>query len=394
MAYYTLVRVGSRNEVEKGKSGFAHFFEHMMFRGTRQTPPEARDSFMKRIGADDNAYTTDDFTCYQVFGASSQMDELVRIEADRFKNLDYTKTQFKTEAGAVLGEYNKNFSNPAEAMDEKLSAAAFTQHTYRHTTIGFKEDIEAMPKQYDYSKLFFKRWYTPDNSTIVVAGDVNASEISALVRKYYADWTTKTAEVKILPEPAQNKERRVDMKWDTETNPRFMMAWHTPAQDLAKKDFAVQSVLGSMLMGEASELHKQLVIDQGIVEDLDNWTFDHRDPHLFRVLVTLKEEKDRDAARTALEKAIASFAAGNVDEKLLADVKSRAKYSVLTSLETPEDVANAITWSAGANGDPKAIEKELQMLDSVTAGDVAAFAKQYLVDSNRTTVHLTSKEGS
>jgi len=394
MAYYTLVRVGSRNEVEKGKSGFAHFFEHMMFRGTRQYPAEVRDAFLKRIGADDNGFTTEDFTCYTVFGANTQMDELVKIEADRFKNLEYSKSQFKTEAGAIAGEYNKNFSDPTEQMDEKMLAAAFTQHTYRHTVIGYKEDIKAMPNAYDYSRQFFKRWYTPDNTTLVIAGDVDAAEISTLVKKYYGDWKGKTAEVKILPEPAQTKERRVDMTWDTETSPRILVSYHTPAQDLAKSDSAAQDVLGSLLLGEASKLHRELVLEKGLVEGLANFTRDHRDPHLFYYLVVLKDEKDRAAVLSAIDKEIASMAAGNVDEKLLADVKSRAKYGVLTGLETPEDVASTIAVVAGASGDPRAIEKLLAQLEAVTAADVSAFAKKYLVSENRTVVNLASKGGA
>jgi zinc protease len=315
----------------------------------------------------------------------------VKIEADRFKNLEYSKTQFKTEAGAVLGEYNKNFSRPTEQMEEKLLAAAFTQHTYRHTTIGFKEDIEAMPKAYDYSRQFFKRWYTPDNTTLVIAGDIDAPETLALVKKHYSDWKGKTAEVKILPEPQQTKERRVDMKWDTETSPRMLVAYHTPAQDLSRKDAAVQDVLGSLLLGQASKLNRELVLEKGLVEDLSNVTFDHRDPHLFYFLVTLKEEKDRSAVFSAIEAEIAAMAGGQVDEKLLADVKSRAKYGVLTGLETPEDVASTVAVTAGASGDPRAIEKLLAQLESVTAADVSAFARKYLVQENRTVVNLASK---
>lgn len=394
MAYYTLVRVGSRNEVEKGKSGFAHFFEHMMFRGTKQVPQAMRDAFLKRIGADDNGFTTDDFTCYTVFGASNEMDELIRIEADRFKNLEYSKTMFKTEAGAVLGEYNKSLSNPLLIMEEKLMAAAFTQHTYRHTTIGFKEDIEAMPRGFDYSREFFRRWYTPDNTTIIVAGDIDPSAISALVRKYYGDWKGKVAVAKVLAEPAQTRERRSEVKWDTETSPRFMVGYHTPAFDVAKRDAAVQSVFGDLLLGAASKLHKELVLEKGIVESLSNWTYEHRDPHLFQFVATLKEEEDRAEVFAAIEKEIAAIAAGQVDETLLADVKSNVRYSVLLGLETPEDVAGAIVFLAGASGDPRALEKQLAHLDAVTAQDVTAFAKTYLIPSNRTVVHLTSKGGT
>ena len=394
MAYYTLVRVGSRNEVEKGKSGFAHFFEHMMFRGTKKYPAAVRDAFLKRIGADDNGFTTDDFTCYQVFGANSQMEELVKIEADRFKNLEYTQTLFKTEAGAILGEYNKNSSSPLLALEEKMAAAAFLQHTYQHTTLGFREDVEAMPKGYEYSKQFFKRFYTPDNTTVLVVGDVDPAQISKLVRQEYGDWKGKVVEPKILKEPAQTRERRADVKWNTETSPRFMVGYHTPAQDLAKRDSVAQAVLGQMLLGPASKLHQELVLEKGIVEDLSNWTFDHRDPHLFQFLVTLKEEKDRDEAFRAVETAIAGFASGAVDEKLMNDVKSAVRYSILTSLETPEDVAGVIVSSTGTNGDPRALDKELAHLDAITAADISGFAKAHLQPTNRTVVHLTSKGGA
>ena len=198
----------------------------------------------------------------------------------------------------------------------------------------------------------------------------------------------------ILPEPAQTKERRVDMTWDTETSPRILVSYHTPAQDLAKLDSAAQDVLGSLLLGEASKLHRELVLEKGLVEGLANFTRDHRDPHLFYYLVVLKDEKDRAAVLSAIDKEIASMAAGNVDEKLLADVKSRARYGVLTGLETPEDVASTIAVVAGASGDPRAIEKLLAQLEAVTAADVSAFAKKYLVSENRTVVNLASKGGA
>src|SRR5688500_12462629 len=192
VALYIIVRTGSRNEVEPGKSGFAHFFEHMMFRGTKNVSQDARNAFLKEIGADDNGFTTDDFTCYTVFGSSSKMDELIRIEADRMMNLEYGVPEFKTEARAVLGEYNKSFSNPTMVMEEKLFGAAFTKHTYRHTTIGFLEDIKAMPEQYEYSRKFFERYYRPDNVTLVVTGDVDPAKVLALVKQQYLPWKGKT----------------------------------------------------------------------------------------------------------------------------------------------------------------------------------------------------------
>ena len=173
------VQTGSRNEVEPGKSGFAHFFEHMMFRGTENYPPEVYKDILKNAGADQNAYTSDDLTNYHITATKADLEKILEIEADRFRNLSYTEEQFRTEAQAVKGEYLKNFSNPVRQMLEKMRDAAYTTHTYKHTTMGFFEDIEAMPEQMEYSRLFFSRWYRPEKTAVIVVGDVDPDDTSS-----------------------------------------------------------------------------------------------------------------------------------------------------------------------------------------------------------------------
>src|SRR3984893_9210679 len=171
VAYYTLMRVGSRNEVEKGRSGFAHFFEHMMFRGTKQHSAEEYSQTMTRLGLNTNAFTSEDMTVYHLYGPARSLPTIIEYEADRFQNLSNAGPAFRTEAGAILGEYVKSASNPGQKMYEKMVETAFTRHTYGHTVIGFLKDIENMPSGYEYSRQFFRRYYTPDNATIFVAGD-------------------------------------------------------------------------------------------------------------------------------------------------------------------------------------------------------------------------------
>ena len=183
IAYYTVVRTGSRNEVEKGLSGFAHFFEHMMFRGTERYPQEKYNDVLKALGADSNAFTTDDWTCYHITVPATALAKVVEIEADRFRNLKYDEPAFQKEARAVLGEYNKSASSPFLLLNETMQDTAYTTHTYKHTTIGFLADVKDMPNQYAYSKTFFDRWYRPENCTIVVAGDVDHDQLVELVRK-------------------------------------------------------------------------------------------------------------------------------------------------------------------------------------------------------------------
>ena len=172
ISYYTIVRSGSRNEVEPGKSGFAHFFEHMMFKGTKQVPKAAYDDFLSRLGAGTNGFTSDDYTCYfVVFAGRENLEKVVRTEADRFINLVYSEEVIKTEAPVIEGEYYAGVSNPDRRLSELLRDTAFEKHSYKHTTLGFLKDIQDMPNQYEYSLLYKKRFYAPDHSILFVAGD-------------------------------------------------------------------------------------------------------------------------------------------------------------------------------------------------------------------------------
>jgi zinc protease len=170
IAYYTVVRTGSRNEVEPGKSGFAHFFEHMMFRGTEKYPQDKYNDVLKVLGADHNAFTTDDWTAYHIVASSDALEQIMDIESDRFQRLQYSVEDFKTEAGAILGEYNMNAANPIRQMFERIRELAFTNHTYSHTTLGYLEDIKDMPNQYEYSLQFFDRYYRPEYCYVIVVG--------------------------------------------------------------------------------------------------------------------------------------------------------------------------------------------------------------------------------
>src|SRR5258708_5073010 len=127
IAYYTVVRTGSRNEVEKGLSGFAHFFEHMMFRGTDKYPQDKYNNELKALGANSNAFPTDDWTCYHLTVAASALPKVVELEADRFQNLKYDEPDFQKESRAVLGEYNKGASSPLQILYQTLQDKAYTK---------------------------------------------------------------------------------------------------------------------------------------------------------------------------------------------------------------------------------------------------------------------------
>src|SRR5436305_5591846 len=207
VAYYLVVRTGSRDEVEAGHSGFAHFFEHMMFRGTEKYPSDAYNNLMKRMGANSNANTADDRTAFELVGPSRELETMMAVESDRFQNLKYDEEAFRTEALAVLGEYNKSASSPFLPMYEKMRDLAFEKHTYKHTTIGFLADVKAMPGYYQYSLDFFKRFYRPENVTLLVVGDAQPERVVALAKKYYGDWKPGYQTPAVQPEPPQKEKK-------------------------------------------------------------------------------------------------------------------------------------------------------------------------------------------
>src|SRR5450631_1283058 len=222
VAYYSIVRTGSRNEVEAGKSGFAHFFEHMMFHGTEKYTLDAYNGAIKQMGADSNAFTSDDLTVYHILAGKQALPKIVEIVSDRFQHLRYQQADFQKEARAVLGEYNKNASNPIEKMIEVLYDHAFTTHTYKHTTMGFLKDIENMPNEMVYSRQFFDRFYRPENVVLLVVGDANPEEVFKLVEASYGGWKAGSPHPAIPVEPAQKKEQRAELVWPSATLPMLV----------------------------------------------------------------------------------------------------------------------------------------------------------------------------
>lgn len=389
VAYYTAVRVGSRNEVEAGHTGFAHFFEHMMFRGTKRYPDGARGALLSSLGYSENAFTSDDVTVYQVSGPSSALATLVDVEADRFMTLEYAEPAFQTEARAVLGEYNKSAAGPDLKIEETVLATAFTTHTYRHSTLGFYEDIQAMPSRYEYSKTFFKRWYTPDNCVVVVVGDFDDAALMALIEAHYGAWAGHAADATVPAEPLQTAPRVASIAWTSPALPRVGLYWHTPAASTRTSDAAVAEVLGEYLAGAISPLYKRLVLEERLAESLSADATPHRDAWLFGIDAKLTDESHRAAVTAAIEAAVAEVARGAVDARRLGAIKDHLRFSLLMGLETPPEIADALAWAAGIYGSVDALGQQAQRLQAVTAKDLTAFAKKHLTPAGQTRLDFT-----
>jgi zinc protease len=392
IAYYTVVRTGSRNEVEKGLSGFAHFFEHMMFRGTEKYSETQYNDELKALGADSNAFTSDDLTCYHMTVPASALAKAVELESDRFQNLKYDEPAFQKEARAVLGEYNKSSSNPFQKIFEALQDTAYDKHTYKHTTIGFLADIQDMPNQYAYSKTFFDRWYRPDNCTIVVAGDVNHDALVALCQQHYGAWKPGTAQVDIATEPPQSAERSKALTWPTPTLPTLVMGYHIPAAQPTDPDFPALLVLAQAVFGETSPLYKQLVLDDQKAIMFGAQAEPKRDPGLFLIFARVPEKPLLAEVQTAVEHALADAARTPLDPARLDAIKSHLRYAFAASLDSADAVALALAESIATTGQPTAMNDLYAAFERLTPADLQRVAARYFDPSNRTRITLTPTE--
>ena len=392
VAYYSIVRTGSRDEVEPGKSGFAHFFEHMMFRGTKRYPGPVYDSLVTSVGADANAYTTDDYTAYHLNFTTEDLEKVMELESDRFQNLHYEKPAFQTEAGAVYGEYRKSITSPFSVLNEKIQDLAYDIHTYKHTTIGFEADIKAMPEAFEYSKTFFHRFYRPDNVVIVIAGDINPSVTLDLFRKFYGGWEKGYVPPAIVPEPAQTGERTGEVSYPGKTLPIIDIAYKGDAFDPDNRDFVAALLLGDLAFGENSDLYKKLVIKEQKVQFIASSIPMNRDLPLFEIYSMVKKPDDINYVRDEVYCTLEEFKTTPVDPKKLEDLKRRQKYGFLMGLDTPDNVAGRLARFVALSGSIEVVEELYSRFQQITPEDIMAATRKYFVPEQRTVVVLTGAQ--
>jgi len=386
VAYVTVVRTGSRDEVEPGHSGYAHFFEHMMFRGTKKHSQDNYNDILKGMGADSNANTSDDRTLYYIIGPSAQLETMFDVESDRFENLDYTEPAFRTEAGAILGEYAKNASSPFLPLDEKMRDTAFTRHTYKHTTIGFLADVKNMPNEYQYSRNFFKRFYRPENAILEIVGDVKPEAVFGLAEKYYGNWQKGYQAPAVQPEPAPNggpKTARLD--WPQPTEPYLALAYRTPAF-APDRDWAAYAVLEQLLFAESAPLYQELVVDKQWVDFVQGDSDPHRDPFLFQILARVHGNELVPQVKAAIQQALLEVQTKPVDAQRLSRVKSHLRYSFATGLDSPRRVAFEVARMLWLTGDVNDVNRYWQQIEQVTPEDVQRVARQTFQERGMTEV--------
>lgn len=391
VAVYIVVQTGSRNEVEPGHTGFAHLFEHLMFKGTERYPQQQYNDAIKRMGGDSNAFTTNDFTCFYTVFSKEDLPAVLAMEADRFRNLKYSEAEFKTETLAVLGEYNKNASNPFSKLNEALLDTAYVTHTYKHTTMGFLKDVQDMPNQYEYSQKFFNRYYRPEYVTVIVAGDVKAKAVRDLVTKEWSSWKRGDYKPEIPAEPVQDGPRANHVAWSGATLPLLAIAFKGPAYNDSTKDTAALDALSYLAFSENSDLYQKLIIQEQKADALYASAPNLVDPSLFQVLARIKKTEDMDYVRDQILAAIQNFREKPVDSARLDAVRKHLRYGLALRMDNSQTVAQMVAGYVALRRTPDTMNKLYEQYAALTPQDVQQAAAKYLTENARTMVTLDAE---
>jgi zinc protease len=283
--------------------------------------------------------------------------------------------------------------SPDFKLHEAARDLAFTRHTYKHTTIGFERDVRDMPSGYRYSLDLYRRFYRPDNATVIVVGDFDEERTFDLIRGAYGPWRGKGEPAQVPTEPPQTKASEARFAWPTPILPRLWSGWHTPGGgDLDAT--AVQAVLWPYVFSRPSPLYRELVVEKHLVEEIGGEWQPHRDPYLFGYELVLKSPAAEAPARAAVDRAIAELARGNVDERWLADVKSNVRGSLVMETDTPYRTGVWLVYFTALTGDPTYLEAVLARAATVGPADLTTFVRRFLVPENRTTVTVATAEGN
>ena len=377
------VKTGSRNEVEPGKSGFAHFFEHMMFRGTKAYPPEKYQAIVTRSGARQNAYTTDDLheLPHDVPEGRPRDDA-----QDRGRPLPEPRVR-------RVGVQDRGPGRPRRVQQEQrkpdLRSSTRSRATRRSTSTrtstrrwDSSRTSRTCPTSTSTAKTFFDRWYRPENTTIIVAGDVQPAETIRMIEKYWGVWKKGSHTVTIPQEPPAKGPVTAHVPWPSDTLPWVVVAFHGPAFSETKKDLPALDALFDLSFGPTSDLYKKLVEREQKVDALQPNVDINEDPELVGVFARLKKGTDPVYVRDEILATVAALRDAPVGAKRLADVKSNARYSLVRGLDDTERIAGLLARFVRLRRSYGTINGYYRLVDSLTPADLQAAARTYLTDEN------------
>jgi zinc protease len=374
--------VGSRNE-RKGRTGFAHLFEHMMFKGTKRMPSEFVDRLTEDVGGENNAYTANDVTVYHEVVPSNHLERLLWAEAERLSALTINRTNFMTERDVVKEEFRQSvLSQPYGEFGEFIQKQSFVEHPYRRPTIGNIAELDAA--NFDDVVAFHSTFYRPDNATLIVVGDFDSGSLQRWVDQYFGP--IKKPEGAIprvgVKEPARTKEKTIREYDEKVPFPAIAVTFLAPpvTSDQRAAWQIIETVLGQ---GDSSRLYRSLVYEKRLAQSVEFYSDLRESVGLPTAQVVLSSGVKVEAARAALLGEFERISREKISERELKRAKNQLLSQKLHGRETAAGKAEAIGEAAVLLGDANLVNSELDEIQKVTAEEVLAAARECFTDANR-----------
>jgi zinc protease len=381
--------VGSKNE-RPGRTGFAHFFEHMMFKGSKNVEPEGHPSYISSVGGQSNAYTNEDATVFWETVPAQYLPLILWLEADRMASLRIEEKAFKNEREVVKEERRMRIENqPYGRLQEIIADQTFTAHPYKHPVIGSMKDLDAA--SVDDVREFFQTYYVPNNATAVLVGDFDSKEALGLVTQYLGRVPTSDKPVprEIPKEPIQTKEKRVTLH-DEWPLPAVVVAHHITF-DGNPDSYPLHIASKILSDGQSSRIYRKLVYEKGIALAAFGGGNIIEDPNLFFAVAIVQPGHTTEEAAQALIAELDKLREEPVSAGELQQAKNQFARDYILGRESNQNKAETLGHAAVIHGDLKTADGEFDIFQNMTVADVQRVARAYFTPENRTVITILPK---
>jgi zinc protease len=373
--------VGSKNE-RPGRTGFAHLFEHMMFKGSKNVEPEGHPSWISSVGGQSNAYTNEDSTVFWQTFPAQYLPLVLWLEADRLASLRIDEKVFQTEREVVKEERRMRVENqPYGRLNEIVYDQAFSVHPYKHPTIGSMKDLEAA--SIEDVRDFFRTYYVPNNATLVLVGDFDTKEATALVQQYLGRIPKSARPVPrdIPQEPPQTKERRVRLEenWPL---PVVVVAYHITF-DGNPDSYPLHIASKVLSDGESSRIYRKLVYETQLALAAFGGGNIIEDPNLFFAVAIVQPGQKPEDAVNALITELDKLRTQPISQAELQQAKNQWTRDYILSRESNKEKASQLGHAVVIHNDVKTADGEFDIFMNTTAADVQRVAQTYFKPENR-----------
>ncbi|HEX7314701.1 MAG TPA: pitrilysin family protein [Pyrinomonadaceae bacterium] len=378
-------KVGSKDDPDR-RSGFAHLFEHLMFKSTKNMKDEMMDRLTEDVGGWNNASTSDDVTNYYEVVPSNYLETLLWAEADRMSSLNVTDKNFPSERDVVKEEFNTGvLAPPYGRLFYAIDKLSFAVHPYKRPTIGSKEDLDAAT--IEDVRAFHKTFYRPDNAVLIVVGDFDERQLDAWVDKYFAKIPKPSSAIPrvTVKEPERTAERRFNETGPNVPLPAVAITYLAPP--VSNPDADALRVAESILSnGESSRLYQSLVYTQQVAAEAFGSANLRQDTGIFVLGAILAGGKQPAEGERALLAELKRMQTEPVTKAELEKAVNQLVANALRERQTNSGKAFAIGNAAVLVGDVKRVNTDIERLQAVTAADVQRVMKKYFTDANRVVI--------